>query len=274
MTTAAAPPFDDLDARDRPCVRCGYSLMGHDEHGRCPECGLAAYWSLRAPKKLSQYPAVWVARMSWATRLLFATYLGAAVALLCGFFGVLTATEMKAFYIFLAAAAAQLAGMWALSSSTGHWSEPPARLTRLVLRLAPIGPLVAGVTAIALNHRHSDLLLRLTVAGLVLGIPGPTAVFIRLRAVARLVADAGLAEHSAIVGSGFLGTLTALPLLEWYAYATRQHEMRGVGFAVALLCATSLLLFLLWGAFIMARCVVDFGRAAKVARAEWRTHAD
>lgn len=264
--SADAPSADDLDARDRPCVRCGYSLMGHDERGRCPECGLPAYWSLRAPENLSQYPAAWVGRMSWATRLLFATYLGAALTLLGGFFGLLSATDIRVFYVYCAAAAVQCVGMWALSTSTGHWSEPPATINRLVLRVAPIGPLLAGVMAIYLNYRHSNLLLQLTIACLVLGIPAPTAVFIRLRAVARMVADAGLAEHSAIVGWGFLATLVALPLLELYIYLTRRHEMVGVVFVVALACVTALLLFLFWGALVMLRCVRDFGRAARVAR--------
>jgi hypothetical protein len=271
VTIDATAPVTDLDARDLPCVRCGYSLMGHDEHGRCPECGLPAYWSLRAPQKLSQYPATWVRRMSWATRLLFVTYFGAAVTLLCGFFGVISATRIYVFYLFSAATVLQLLGMWAMSASSGHWSEPAAPFNRLILRLAPIGPLLAGLGAIALHVRHSNLLLSLTVFTLLLGIPAPAAVFVRLRAIARLVADAGLAEQSAIVGWGFLFTLTALPLVELYIYLTRANDMTGVPFFAALVIVTALLLFLLWGAFIMLRCVVVFGRAAKVARAEWRT---
>jgi len=204
--------------------------------------------------------------MSWATRLLLLTYAGAATALLAGFGGYLSATEMAVFYIYAAAAACQLVGMWVLATSSGHWSEPRAPLNRLILRLAPIGPLLAGVFAIILNYGHSNLLLQLTILGLVLGIPGPAAVFVRLRTIARMVADAGLAEHSAIVGWGFSCTLVALPLLELYIYLTRQHEMHGMLFVVALACATALMLFLIWGAFIMLCCVVDFGRAARVAR--------
>jgi hypothetical protein len=211
--------------------------------------------------------------MSWATRLLLLTYFGTALALLAGFFGLLSATELTLFYIYLAAAALQLVGMWALSSSTGHWSEPAAPINRLVLRLAPIGPLIAGVLAIMLNYRHSHSLLQLTILCLLLGIPAPAAVFIRLRAVARIIADAGLAEHSAIVGWGFLCTLIALPLLELYIYLTRQHEMTGVLFVAALICATALLLFLLWGALIMLSCVIAFGRASRVARRAQKTDA-
>jgi hypothetical protein len=173
---------------------------------------------------------------------------------------------MLAFYVYAAAAACQLLGMWALSTTSGHWSEPRAPVNRLILRLAPIGPLLAGVFAILLNYSHSNLLLRLTILCLVLGIPAPAAVFVRLRTIARMVADPGLAEHSAIVGWGFSLTLVALPLLELYLYRTRQHEMVGLPFVAALACATALMLFLLWGAFIMLCCVVDFGRAARVAR--------
>ena len=273
MSDPVALNTADLDTRDRPCVRCGYSLMGHDEHARCPECGLATYWSLRAPEKLSQYPAAWIARMSWATRLLLLTYAGAAAALLAGFAGYLSATDIIVFYLYTAAAALQLCGMWALSTSSGHWSEPRAAVNRLILRLAPIGPLLAGVFAIVLNYRHSNLLLRLTIVCVLLGIPAPAAVFVRLRAIARLVADAGLAEHSAIVGVGFSCTLVALPLFElyMYLYRTRQNEMAGMLFFVALACATALMLFLLWGAAIMTVCLINFGRAARIARAEWKS---
>ena len=49
--------------------------------------------------------------------------------------------------------------------------------------------------------------------------------------------------------------------------------MTGVLFVVALACATALLLFLLWGAFIMLSCAIDFGRAARVARRAQRSDA-
>ena len=58
---AAAPNLPDNVKRDARCIRCGYDLRGHDVGGRCPECGLKAHWSLKAPILLSQYPALWVA---------------------------------------------------------------------------------------------------------------------------------------------------------------------------------------------------------------------
>src|SRR5439155_15309063 len=107
-------------------IRCGYNLRGQDEKSRCPECGLATFWSLRAPEKLSHYPPSWIAAMSFAVRLLMIAYAGVFLTLVGGSLGIAPAREQLLIAVFTIAAVLQLVGTWMLSRSSGHWSEPVA----------------------------------------------------------------------------------------------------------------------------------------------------
>src|SRR5688572_28914076 len=86
-----------------PCIRCGYNLRGHDVAGRCPECGLKAHWSLRAPVLLSQYPAGWVAAMARGVKLLSLAYLFLFVMLILAVGGALEGRDWLLYAVILVA---------------------------------------------------------------------------------------------------------------------------------------------------------------------------
>jgi hypothetical protein len=254
-----------------PCVRCGYDLRGHDSAGRCPECGLDAYWTLRAPQKLSEYPADWVRAMSWGVRLLALTYAELFVVLLLGFTGWLDNNNITPVVGLLLAGIVQLPGMWLLSRYSGHLREKRAPLNRWLLRLTPLGLLSASLAgAVILIDYHTALQWIVSLGMLVAGIT-PTVAFIRLRAVARLVANATLAEYSAIVGWGFL--IVCAGMLGLVLFLQGQSMTRTIDMAFVAIVTASLLLFLLWGAFILICCVIDFGRADRIAQKQWNPQA-
>ena len=253
-----------------PCIRCGYDLRGHGAgvDARCPECGMKAFWSLRAPKQLAQYPAAWVVSMSWGTRLLAAAYgLGFAVMIL-GFLDFFPQDENLAVGTFTALALIQTIGAWMLARRSGHYLERAAPINRWLLRLAPLALVFGGIGILYIQHVFRPIAEWIVLGALFAGMLAPVAVFIRLRAVARMIADAGLAEHSGIVAWGFCVTMIAMGL-----YGVWEDLSHGVGTNALRLVITAgvivaVMLFVLWGAFIMVCCVVDFGRAAELARIE------
>jgi hypothetical protein len=270
-----SPPAAALDyARPsdprRKCLKCGYDLRGTADDARCPECGLPAYWSLRAPRQLSQYPPAWVAMMSRAVRLLMLVYGGAFLMFLLAAEGILFDDEETFLFVFAAAAPLQAVGMWMLSRSSGHWSERRALLNRWALRLAPLGLVLAAGCGVAIELRFSfSSFYPLLLGGLLVGTFAPTAIFVRLRTVARMISNPHLAEHSAIVGWGFLVTLALAGGWIAYDYFNPGPHTGNLMFVIVGMVAVFGMLFLLWGAFIFCACAVDFGRAAKLARAEW-----
>jgi hypothetical protein len=230
---------------------------------------LPIYWSLQAPDKLSQYPATWVAAMANGTGCLFFTYAMVACLTLMSARGVLPDTILAAGVWLGLCAVPQAVGMWMLSRHSGHWTEPPTPFVRLALRASPVGPLLATVVVFYWAHLGHSKDEPLFMALMLVGVLGPPAVFVRLRTVARLIADAGLAEHSAIVGHGFFVTTVVGAVAGLFQETSALRHGGLLQLLVMAAIVTAGLLFLIWGAFIMFCCLIDFGRAAKVAHAEW-----
>ncbi len=264
------PGMSDTAVVGIACVRCQYDLRGHDEKGRCPECGLPAYWSLRAPQKLSEYPPAWVTSMSRAARVLAFAYAGFFIFALLAVSEVIPQIDPLPSIAFLLFGILHVIGMWMLARHSGLVAEPRATILRWLLRITPIGLLVASLTSLVVVYRYFPMLEAIFLVSILIGALAPTLIFIRLRTVARMIADKTLAEYSAIVGVGFLCTIAANVVVVMFVnnFSSGAVAMLAIG-----VMAASLLLFLLWGAFILASCVINFGRAARIARAQWKADA-
>jgi hypothetical protein len=252
------------------CIGCGYDLRGLDPAGRCPECGLRLHWTFRAPRQLSEYNANWVTRMSRATRVLAITYGGLFIFLVLGLTGVLPQIDPMPSVAFLLASILQLIGMWMLAAHSGHPIEPRSPAVRWMSRTTPIGMVIASVASLMVIYHYHPILEPIFAISMIIGALAPTMIFIRLRTVARLIADVGLAEYSTIVGVGFLCTVVAMAGLILIATAVPHLGESVAGMVVMIAVVVLLLLFLLWGAFILLSCMVDFGRAARIAQAQWK----
>ena len=270
---AAATIPSDQARRDAKCIRCGYDLRGHDFGGRCPECGLKAHWSLKAPVLLSQYPAGWVATMARGVKLLSLAYLVLFVMLILAVGGATEGRDVLLYAILFLAGTAQAAGAWMLARSSRHWSEPRSPVNRALLLITPLALPLAAAGAMWLKFDYRQAVAGVTFLLGILSVVTPIAAFARLRTVARMISDADLMEHSTIVGGGFL--ISAAALVGLYLVAVlvgtdgdgaRSTWLVGATFVVLI----TWLLFLLWGAFLMFCCILDFSQAARIAMADWR----
>ncbi len=268
-TDAAIASLLDPTKPDARCIRCGYDLRGHGVDGRCPECGLKAHWSLRAPILLSQYPAAWVAAMARGVKLLSLAYLVMFVMLILSVGGALDGRDWLLFGALLLAGAMQVAGAWMLAEPSRHWSEPRSPTNAWLLRLTPPALPLGAAMALWLTFDYHVALSTAALLAMALSLLAPIAAFVRIRTVARMISDADLMEHATAVGGGFLASVVAGVAL--YVVMGFRGDATSTWVTVALFgVAIALLLFLLWGAFLMFCCIIDFSQAARIATADWR----
>jgi hypothetical protein len=210
-----------------------------------------------------------VAAIARGVKLLSVAYLVLFVMLILAVGGAMQGHDWVLFGFLFIAGLMQLAGAWILASSSRHWSEPRSTAVRALLRFtSPLLPLGAlGVISLTFDYR--EFVAGASMALLALSLATPIAAFLRIRTVARMIADADLMEHSTFVGGGFVGSVLAG--LALYLYMGFSDPPPSTGVTVVLFgVVIFLLLFLLWGAFLMFCCIIDFGQAARIALADWR----
>src|SRR5438094_695373 len=71
----------DPRAREKPCIRCGYSLRKVTDSNHCPECGLATWLSLNQNDTLEMSNPEWLRRMAFGLIVMAASGLVALAAL-------------------------------------------------------------------------------------------------------------------------------------------------------------------------------------------------
>ena len=266
---AAIASLLDPTKRDARCIRCGYDLRGHDVDGRCPECGLKAHWSLRAPILLSQYPAGWVAAMARGVKLLSLAYLILFVMLILSVGGALDGHQVLLMSTMVVGGVLQAAGAWLLAGSSRHWSEPRGTVNRFLLRVMSLALIVGGAGALWVAFDYQVIVAKASFFAMLTSLLAPIAAFVRIRTVARMISDADLLEHATAVGGGFLASVLACVAL--YVVIGFRGEATSTWITVALFgVVIAMLLFLLWGAFLMFCCIIDFSQAARIATADWR----
>jgi hypothetical protein len=70
----------DPRAREKPCIRCGYSLRKITDSTHCPECGLSVWLSLNQNDTLEMSNPEWLRRMAWGLIILAAASVLATAA--------------------------------------------------------------------------------------------------------------------------------------------------------------------------------------------------
>src|SRR4051812_24082878 len=59
--------MSDAKAREKPCLRCGYSLRKILDARYCPECGLSVWLSLNPDDSLDRSSPPWTRRLAMAS---------------------------------------------------------------------------------------------------------------------------------------------------------------------------------------------------------------
>jgi hypothetical protein len=129
---------------------------------------------------------------------------------------------------------------------------------------------IGALCALWIAFDYQDVIAKTALFAMLSGLLTPIAAFVRLRTVARMISDADLMEHASVVGGGFLISLLAGIALYLFVGFTGGNARNAWTTLALFAVIIALLLFLLWGAFLMFCCIIDFSQAARIAVADWR----
>ncbi len=164
----------DPHAREKPCLRCGYSLRKLEDSRNCPECGLAIWITLSGNESLDLSNPAWLRKQSLGTTLILAAQIALLAILLCAWMSWLVDALMLVALAIVAYFILHHAGMLVLSCPERRYPDR-LRAMRIALRIfAALGLVAIAVPLLTL--RWPDWTMVLTMAIVSLLIPASNIV--------------------------------------------------------------------------------------------------
>ena len=212
------PSFIDYD---RPCVSCGYNLIGLMSDGVCPECGrkikIRKQEIQRYSDNLVNAPASWLAAFATGSLLLFFGSLTVFVALGVGAWLAARANSVGAMFAALAAAV-WFAGVWMVTrprpvmNTTMIDPRKEWRGLRWSARVTQVFWLLAALMLIASAESGQIAFAWAALPSFAIAAGGMLPLCVLLSNLAHWGSDSGLAGHFRACAwlLGFAGTLLTL----------------------------------------------------------------
>jgi hypothetical protein len=272
----------DKKAREKPCLRCGYSLRRIDSQ-HCPECGLSTWRSLNSNDALEWSHPAWLKALCVSCAFLaIAQAVGIAAYLLVNFFYFTPLARFEwlldfwvrtyRWYAVIAAAyeAGLGIGLWMLSRQEGRYPDKwkgyrlACRIVAGIVIAVAAWTLISGATRWGSPMRHGimarEFLLNISI------IAGTLASFAYLRVLAKRIPSSRIVWWTGILLlAPLVSLLKATPIISmWLAF-----EFSGMLFAYLPLIYLPITTgFLLWFAIAFRKASVT---AAKGWEAETAT---
>ena len=203
----------DVRAREKPCLRCGYSLRKSLDSKYCPECGLSVWLSLNSNDTLDWSHPEWLRKLSLASWILAAAQLCSIVpyacwglSLLINFHWVVPAVYTGGLYLGVYGV-----GLLVLSTYEGRHPDRWKNYRWSCRSVAVLSFIVAAALLIGgMNLVTGHLLSLLTKATIIANCIATWAYY---RKLAQRIPRAILARLS-----GYLALLPILPLLALFKF--------------------------------------------------------
>jgi hypothetical protein len=257
----------DPRAREKPCLRCGYSLRKIDAT-HCPECGLSVWLSLNNNDSLDASRPEWLRRMAAALGLMAAAQLLALFPFaMIALFWLGLATPNPAFWVaFTVASLCAAIYLVAYHAGLVLLTQPERRYPDRLRSWRIAAWVVSGIAAlIALGMLASSLspvtffAFHLALIGVLLA--SAIVTLGHLRHLARRIPNSRLARTCAI-----LMFLPAIPLLKVFPFFGAF-----LLFQFAWLFEFLPVLYLPVSAVLFIRFAILFRRAAAAAQHHWQS---
>jgi hypothetical protein len=249
----------DAKAREKPCLRCGYSLRKILDARNCPECGLSVWVSLNQNDSLDWSRPEWLRGISMGAFVMAAAQgLGIMMAalLVAPFLGYLVSTWVVAVYLLALAV-----GMVLLGAPEKRYPDKLQGFRWFLIASAGAGGLFGLAIAIYAAMGRSAIFRWGWLQGImqIVMLIGAVATLLYLRKLAHRLGSHRLAK--------VLGWLLLIPLLKF----VQAFPFWGISLAYGFFGLGELLpwLYIPISLGILIYLGIGFRKAAKLAEVNW-----